>query len=111
MHSSPTRLPPCAPACPFPLPACTHNPPGSSYPTRDENGNLLQTEYGKCRYKDNQVIGLQELPETAPPGQLPHSGARVVHACVHAPALSTARRTHPLRHSCCVHILPSCDTS
>jgi DNA replication licensing factor MCM3 len=51
---------------------CT--PAGSSYPTRDEAGNLLTTEYGKCRYKDNQIIGLQELPETAPPGQLPHSG-------------------------------------
>lgn len=53
--------------------ALTGLPTGSSYPTRDETGNLLQTEYGKCRYKDNQVIGLQELPETAPPGQLPHS--------------------------------------
>eukprot|EP00878_Enallax_costatus_P042785 GHUV01050255.1.p1 GENE.GHUV01050255.1~~GHUV01050255.1.p1 ORF type:complete len:521 (+),score=171.08 GHUV01050255.1:487-2049(+) len=53
--------------------ALTGLPTGSSYPTRDENGHLLVTEYGKCRYKDNQVIGLQELPETAPPGQLPHS--------------------------------------
>lgn len=50
-------------------------PAGSSYPTRDEDGHLLVTEYGKCRYKDNQIINLQELPETAPPGQLPHSGA------------------------------------
>lgn len=59
------------------MPHCSLYVPraGSSYPTRDENGHLLQTEYGKCRYKDNQVIGLQELPETAPPGQLPHSGA------------------------------------
>ena len=49
-------------------------PPGSSDPTREDEGHLLVTEYGKCRYKDNQVVGLQELPETAPPGQLPHSG-------------------------------------
>lgn len=69
-------------------------PLGSSYPTRDETGHLLQTEYGKCRYKDNQVIGLQELPETAPPGQLPHSGActrRHIHT--HTPALLLLFRT------------------
>lgn len=30
------------------------------------------TEYGRCRYRDNQLVTLQELPETAPPGQLPH---------------------------------------
>ncbi|WIA17801.1 hypothetical protein OEZ85_009313 [Tetradesmus obliquus] len=60
--------------------ALTGLPTGSSYPTRDEAGNLLTTEYGKCRYKDNQVIGLQELPETAPPGQLPHSVEIVLEA-------------------------------
>eukprot|EP00775_Hariotina_reticulata_P010232 gene10232-10392_t len=53
--------------------ALTGLPTGSAYPTRDEKGHLLTTEYGKCKYKDNQVIGLQELPETAPPGQLPYS--------------------------------------
>jgi DNA replicative helicase MCM subunit Mcm2 (Cdc46/Mcm family) len=58
---------------------------GSSYPTRDEAGNLLVTEYGKCRYKDNQVIGLQELPETAPPGQLPHSGECALLLLLRAP--------------------------
>jgi hypothetical protein len=45
---------------------------GASYPTRDQDGNLLVTEYGRCRYRDNQLVTLQELPETAPPGQLPH---------------------------------------
>jgi hypothetical protein len=33
----------------------------------------MVTEFGRCRYKDNQMITLQELPETALPGQLPHS--------------------------------------
>ena len=33
------------------------------------------TEYGKCRYRDNQLLTMQELPETAPPGQLPYSSA------------------------------------
>ena len=46
--------------------------PISSLP-QDDNGNLLSTEYGLCVYKDNQVVTIQELPETAPPGQMPHS--------------------------------------
>lgn len=48
-------------------------PTGSAYPQRDDNNNLLTTEYGLCRYRDSQMISIQELPETAPPGQLPHS--------------------------------------
>ncbi len=48
-------------------------PPGATYPTRDAEGHLLVTEFGRCRYRDNQMITMQELPETAPPGQLPHS--------------------------------------
>ena len=44
---------------------------GTTYPTKDEDGNPLETEFGLSRYKDNQTITIQELPETAPPGQLP----------------------------------------
>ncbi|XP_065313818.1 DNA replication licensing factor MCM3-like [Gordionus sp. m RMFG-2023] len=43
------------------------------YPTKDEDGNLLETEFGLSTYKDHQSITLQELPEKAPPGQLPRS--------------------------------------
>ena len=43
----------------------------SNYPMKDEDGNLLETEFGLSLYKDNQTITIQELPETAPPGQLP----------------------------------------
>jgi DNA replication licensing factor MCM3 len=48
-------------------------PTSSVYPTRDENGNLLETEFGLCQYKDYQMLSMQETPETAPLGQLPRS--------------------------------------
>lgn len=45
----------------------------SAYPTEDENGNPLKTEFGFCVFRDHQSIHVQELPESAPPGQLPRS--------------------------------------
>ncbi|QQP36521.1 Uncharacterized protein FKW44_021650, partial [Caligus rogercresseyi] len=49
-----------------------------AYPTADEDGNPLQTEFGLSSYKNHQSLGLQELPEKAPTGQLPRSpGDRV----------------------------------
>ncbi|GLT50639.1 hypothetical protein SLA2020_241120 [Shorea laevis] len=48
-------------------------PTGSVYPTRDENGHLLVTEYGLCQYKDHQTLSIQEVPENAAPGQLPRT--------------------------------------
>ncbi|KAK9824374.1 hypothetical protein WJX72_009826 [[Myrmecia] bisecta] len=53
-------------------------PTGAAYPTKDENGNLLTTEYGLCKYRNHQMVTLQELPETAPPGQLPRSTEVIV---------------------------------
>ena len=37
--------------------ALTGLPTGAQYPQRDDAGNLLTTEFGMCRYIDNQVRG------------------------------------------------------
>lgn len=43
----------------------------AAYPTKDDEGNPLETEYGLCEFKDHQVFTIQELPEKAPPGDYP----------------------------------------
>ncbi|XP_064480303.1 zygotic DNA replication licensing factor mcm3-like [Ornithodoros turicata] len=48
-------------------------PSSTVYPVKDEDGNLLETEFGLCAYKDHQTLTIQEMPEKAPPGQLPRS--------------------------------------
>lgn len=48
-------------------------PTSSVMPTEDKDGNVLDTEYGLCQYKDYQVVTLQEMPERAKVGQLPRS--------------------------------------
>ena len=58
--------------------ALTGLPTGAQYPQKDDAGNLLTTEFGMCHYRANQMIAVQELPETAPPGQLPHSAEVVL---------------------------------
>jgi DNA replication licensing factor MCM3 len=49
-------------------------PPTSSVtPQTDDDGHPLETEFGYCVFRDHQRISIQEMPERAPPGQLPRS--------------------------------------
>ena len=55
------------------LPDRIINITSSIYPTKDKEGNQLETEFGLSTFKDHQTVTLQEMPERAPMGQLPRS--------------------------------------
>lgn len=45
----------------------------NSYPTEDDQKRRLMSEFGLSTYRDYQTISVQEMPERAPPGQLPRA--------------------------------------
>ena len=49
------------------------NESNAMFPIKDKDSNPLTAEYGYCVYKDCQEVTIQEMPENAPPGQLPRS--------------------------------------
>ena len=53
--------------------AAAKNESNTQFPIKDKDQNPLTAEYGYCVYKDCQVVTIQEMPENAPPGQLPRS--------------------------------------
>lgn len=56
------------------LNATPNKPQTSSVtPVKDDEGNLLVTEFGHCVFRDHQRISIQEMPERSPAGQLPRS--------------------------------------
>lgn len=48
-------------------------PTPALYPSKDDDGNPMETEFGLSSYRDYQSASLQEMPERAPAGQLPRS--------------------------------------
>jgi len=48
-------------------------PTGSSYPKETEDGDPLTTEFGRCNYKDHQMVTIQDMPERTTAGTMPRS--------------------------------------
>lgn len=55
----------------YDLSSLEYHPTPNVLETKDEDGNVLELEYGPSLYKDHQMLTLQEMPEVAPAGQLP----------------------------------------
>jgi len=48
-------------------------PTGSAYPTTDDQGNKLTTEFGLSVYKNHQKVYIQDMPERTEAGSMPRT--------------------------------------
>jgi len=61
--------------------AFTSNTSNCIYPTRDDDGNLLETEFGLSVFQDRQTLTIEESAEKSPAGQLTRSVDVLVDLC------------------------------
>lgn len=55
----------------YDLASLDYHPTSNIIESKDEDGNPVDLEHGRSLYKNHQTLTLQEMPEVAPPGQLP----------------------------------------
>ena len=72
-------------------------PTGSAFPTKDDAGNLLTTEYGLCMYMDHQVVTVQAGSPQLLSDCLPWQECRDISHQI-LPVTRPGSSSHPVHH-------------